>query len=168
MHTNNTNKKISGFTLIESMIAIALIVSGITGLMVLVNRSMGFANLAFNQLTAANLAQEGIELVRNIRDNNWMNNIDWLTGLSTGTYQIDYLDGKLIDLAEREWQPLFFNEDVGYTYIYASGGETFYYRKIELNLIGNNELVVKSIVTWSAKGGKNFETIAEDHLFNWL
>jgi prepilin-type N-terminal cleavage/methylation domain-containing protein len=157
-----------GFTLIESMIAIALIVSGITGLMVLVNRSMGFANLAFNQLTAANLAQEGIELVRNIRDNNWMNNRDWLTGLNAGIYQIDYLDGELIDLSEREEQPLFFDENNGYSYIYSSDGETFYYRKIELTLISTNELSVKSIVTWSAKGGKNFETIAEDHLFNWL
>jgi prepilin-type N-terminal cleavage/methylation domain-containing protein len=168
MQISSIKNKNAGFTLIESMIAIALIVSGITGLMVLVNRSMGFANLAFNQLTAANLAQEGIELVRNIRDNNWMNKKNWLTGLNVGTYQIDYLDGKLIDFSEREEQTLFFDEDNGYSYIYASGGETFYYRKIELTLINDNELRVKSIIIWSAKGGKNFETIAEDHLFNWL
>lgn len=168
MQISKIKNRNAAFTLIESMIAIALIVSGITGLMVLVNRSMGFANLAFNQLTAANLAQEGIELVRNIRDNNWMNNRGWLIGLDNGDYQIDYLDGKLIDFAERVEQPLFFDEDNGYSYVYASGGETFYYRKIVLNSIDNNELVVKSIITWSAKGGKNFETIAEDHLFNWL
>jgi len=151
-----------GFTLIESMIAITLIVSGITGLLVLVNRSMGFAMLAFNQLTSANLAQEGIELVRNIRDNNWMNNKNWLTGLEDGTYQISYIDNELNAYIE---QPLFFDEITGYNY--TEGDPTFYYRKIELTLINPNELRVKSIITWSAKGGKNFETVAEDHLFNW-
>lgn len=145
------------------MIAIALIVSGITGLMVLVNRSMGFANLAFNQLTAANLSQEGIELVRNIRDNNWMNQRSWINGLSDGIYQIDYTNNQLNDYVE---QPLLFNDSTGYNYI--DGEDTFYYRKIELTLVNANELRVKSIVTWSAKGGKNFETVVEDHLFNWL
>ncbi len=145
------------------MIAIGLIVSGITGLMVLVNRSMGFADTAFNQLAAANLAQEGIELVRNIRDNNWISQKNWLTGLNNGTYQIDYKDTKLNENLE---QPLLFDETTGYNYI--EGNATFYYRKIELTLINANELRVKSIVTWSAKGGKNFETVIEDHLFNWL
>lgn len=159
------NKNQKAFTLIESMIAITLIVSGITGLLVLVNRSIGFASLAFNQLTAANLAQEGIELTRNIRDNNWMNKKNWLTGLEDGIYQIDYTEDKLVDLAEREDQPLLFDELIGYNY--TQGDDSFYHRKIELTLINANELRVKSIITWSTKGGKNFETIAEDHLFNW-
>lgn len=149
------------------MIAIALIVSGITGLMVLVNRSMGFANLAFNQLTAANLAQEGVELVRNIRDNNWINRnkINWLDGLNNGTYQIDYTNNELSDY---QALPLLFDETLGYNY--TVGDTTFYYRKIVLETYLDKpyELSVKSIITWSAKGGKNFETIAEDHLFNWL
>ncbi|MDD4860397.1 MAG: hypothetical protein PHR56_09415 [Dehalococcoidales bacterium] len=162
MHTNNTNN-IKGFTLIESMIAVTLIISGITGLLVLVNRSMGFAMLASNQLIAANLAQEGIELTRNIRDNNWMNNENWLNGLEDGVYQMDYTDDELNLYTE---QPLLFDETIGYNYL--QGDATFFYRKIELTLINANELRVKSIITWSAKGGKNFETVAEDHLFNWL
>lgn len=165
MKISNIKNKNAGFTLIESMIAIALIVSGITGLMTLVNRSMGFANLAFNQLTAANLAQEGVELVRNIRDNNWINRnkTNWLDGLNNGTYQIDYTNNELSDY---QALPLLFDETLGYNY--TVGDATFYYRRIELSSNGNNELIVKSIVTWSAKGGKDFETIAEDHLFNWL
>lgn len=160
-------KQNSGFTLIESMIAIALIVSGITGLMVLVNRSMGFSSTAFNELAAANLAQEGIELVRNIRDNNWTQQKNWLTGLQDGTYQVDYLDTELIEYGEKRIkQPLFFDEIDGYNY--TTGNPTFYDRRIELKAINSNELMVKSIVTWSAKGGKNFETVVEDHLFNWL
>ncbi|HNW96289.1 MAG TPA: prepilin-type N-terminal cleavage/methylation domain-containing protein [Candidatus Paceibacterota bacterium] len=166
-------KQNSGFTLIESMIAIALIVSGITGLMVLVNRSMGFSTTAFNELAAANLAQEGIELVRNIRDNNWTQQKNWLTGLQDGTYQVDYHDNELIKYSEEGpeqplllEQPLLFDEIEGYNY--TIGDPTFYYRKIELKAVNSNELIVKSIITWSAKGGKNFETVVEDHLFNWL
>jgi len=165
MKNKNIGKNQKGFTLIESMIAITLIVSGITGLLILVNRSMGFAGLAFNQLTAANLAQEGIELVRNIRDNNWMNKKNWLAGLEDGFYQMDYTEEKLVDLTEREDQPMLFDETIGYNY--TLGNASFYHRKIELTQINANELRVRSIITWSAKGGKNFETVAEDHLFNW-
>lgn len=163
MKKNKRKNGNSGFTLIEAMIAVTLIISGITGLLVLVNRSMGFAILASNQLIAANLAQEGIELVRNIRDNNWMNNENWLNGLEDGTYQIDYINNELSINTE---QPLLFDEVVGYNY--TQGDATFFYRKIELTMINANELRVKSIITWSAKGAKNFETVTEDHLFNWL
>ena len=153
----------SGFTLIESMIAITLIIVTISGLLILVNRSLGYANLAFNRLTAANLGQEGIELVRNIRDTNWLNQKNWLTGLDDGTYQIDHTNNALMPYTD---QPLLLEETLGYNY--TAGDATIYYRKIEISKISNNEIRVKCTVTWSAKGGKNFDTVVEQHLLNWL
>jgi len=38
-----------GFTLVESMIAVGLIVTGVMGVLTLVSRSLGFSGLAFNR-----------------------------------------------------------------------------------------------------------------------
>lgn len=59
-----------GFTLIEALVALALILGALVGPVTLV--TMGLLNFSFahNKLIAANLAQEGVELIRTIRDNN--------------------------------------------------------------------------------------------------
>lgn len=158
-------KKENGFTLIESMIAVALIVSGLTGILTLINRAFGFSNNAFNRLTAANLAQEGIELVRNTRDNNWLNRRAWDFGLADdgcgGPYQADYKEG----LKCHNGQPLLFDENIGYNN--TEGKVSFFERKLFIQHISSNEIKITVIVSWKARGA-SFETVVEDHLYNWL
>lgn len=158
-------KNDSGFTLIESMIAVGLIVTGVVGVLTLVSRSIGFNGLAFNQLTAANLAQEGIEIVRNIRDTNWINGVAWDNGLADGDYQLDYSSGPPLATYD-PGQTLLLDEDSGY-FNYAIGKTTVYQRKITINHISADQIQVKATVSWTGRGGGNFETIVEDRLFNW-
>ncbi|MBP6933881.1 prepilin-type N-terminal cleavage/methylation domain-containing protein, partial [Candidatus Woesebacteria bacterium] len=69
----NKNEKIKnskGFSLVEVMVSIGIILVAFTGVLTLINRSVAFHDLAYSRLTASYLAQEGIEIVRNIRDNN--------------------------------------------------------------------------------------------------
>ncbi len=61
-----------GFTLLEGIIAITVISVGLTAAL-----SLALSNLASStgnekRIVAANLAREGIELVRNQRDSNWL------------------------------------------------------------------------------------------------
>lgn len=66
-------KKSGGFSLLEVLIAIFILVIGIVGAYSAFNSMMANSAIAKERLTAAYLAQEGIEIVRNIRDANWLN-----------------------------------------------------------------------------------------------
>ncbi|MDB5238563.1 MAG: seg [Candidatus Kaiserbacteria bacterium] len=57
-----------GFTLIETMVAVSLLSIAIVAPMALTTQSLTAAFYARDQVTAFNLAQEGIEAVRAIRD----------------------------------------------------------------------------------------------------
>lgn len=61
-----------GFTLLEAMASIFILLVGITGSLVLVSSGITNLNISKNRLIASNLAQEGLEVVHNIRDNNWL------------------------------------------------------------------------------------------------
>lgn len=153
-----------GFTLVESMIAVGLIVTGVMGVLTLISRSLGFSGLAFNRLVAANLAQEGVEVVRNIRDTNWLNHRVWDFGLADGAYQVSSASQALeIDTD----QFLLLDETTG-LFNYESGKETFYKRKVELTRLNPNEVMVQVTVSWIGRGGGQFNTVIEDHLFNWF
>ena len=63
------NKK--AFTLIEVLIAILIFALGLTSIFMLINSSIKANSFNKNQIIAANLAREEIELLRNIRDSNY-------------------------------------------------------------------------------------------------
>lgn len=79
-----------GQTLLETIIAIAIILIGLLGTITLIIGSMKAGNASKQELIGYNLAQEGIEVVRGVRDNNWLaidNNttgIEWDTDLVNG------------------------------------------------------------------------------------
>lgn len=65
---NFLNNKKSGFTLLETMVAIMLFILAISALLALVSDSVTSATYNKNEIVATYLAQEGIDYVRNIRD----------------------------------------------------------------------------------------------------
>lgn len=99
------NKENKAFTLLETLIALAVVSIGIMGAFTLSLANLKTANDNYHRILAANLAREGVELVRNIRDSNWLkidNNVDcdsgtaglqpctWNEGLNYGTSTVDY------------------------------------------------------------------------------
>jgi len=68
-----------GFTLIETLAAITLIMVAIVAPMALTVQSLSVAYYARDQITASNLAQEGIEIVRSVRDGNVLSNAEGTT-----------------------------------------------------------------------------------------
>jgi len=66
------NKKKDSFTLIEVLIALIVLSVGILSVIALSSKSYAAISLQKNKLIANNLAREGIELVTNVRNENWL------------------------------------------------------------------------------------------------
>ncbi len=70
MSMNNFQKR--GFTLIETMIAVTILTLAVAGPLYAASRAIVAATISRDQLTASYLAQEGIEYVRALRDNEYL------------------------------------------------------------------------------------------------
>ncbi len=70
-----------GFTILELMIGIFILMVAVTGIYVLVSRLFIYNRYLSSKMTAAYLTQEGIEVVRGIRDANWINSNEWTAGI---------------------------------------------------------------------------------------
>lgn len=91
---------IQGFTLIETMVAISILITAITGPMVLAASSIRATRDARNELIATHLAEEGVEVLHNIRDNN-------VTNYPVGSWMRDILpncsgNGCVVDVTAQD------------------------------------------------------------------
>ena len=87
-HARHTPKFERGFTLVETLIAITILASAVAGTMTIAFQGLRGAQIARDQLTASNLAQEGMDLIRAQRDENYLSNqldevddSEWIIGL---------------------------------------------------------------------------------------
>ncbi|MBI5140302.1 MAG: type II secretion system protein [Candidatus Vogelbacteria bacterium] len=87
----NKNK---GFTLLETIVAITILMISIVGPLSLASKGIVYADYVKDEITAYNLAQEAMEAIRNIRDEN-VNNYsvsEWLKDIDkciTNTCRLD-------------------------------------------------------------------------------
>lgn len=77
--------KNNGFTIVETMVAVAVLITIIAAPLTLAERSLASADAARQEITAVYLAQEAIEFVRNLRDSNVLVGSAWLAGLDACT-----------------------------------------------------------------------------------
>ncbi len=80
----------SGFTLIETLVAITVLTLAIIAPFGAIQRVMSASNISKNEIIAASLAQEALEYVRFVRDNNYL--ADPSTFVS-GNHQLDGMNG---------------------------------------------------------------------------
>jgi len=155
-----------GFTLLEIIIAIAILVIGIVGISTVFSRISILTSGISNRLVAAYLAQEGIEIVRNIRDTNWVEEAgNWKEGLTDGDWEADYqTQGSLND----DYDSDFLNIDgsTGF-YSYSAGTQTKYKRRITITSDGEDVLIVSVLIEWEEKGNP-YDFGAEEYIYDYL
>lgn len=81
--TRDTRQR--GFTLLESMVAIAVFTVGVSTAVFVITQAISVGSRTRDRVVAVHLAQEGIEVVRNIRDRNWLAGRPWTQGIDALT-----------------------------------------------------------------------------------
>jgi len=157
-----------GFTLVEMLIAVSLLLMVIVGPMTMAQKGIQNAYYANEQLTAVFLAQEAMEGIRALRDKNALNvysgngndTEDWLDSLNnrctdgSGQCAYDPTDRNLERCRNGQNNNciLRLNAQDGYDYVMTSGTDSIYTRKVymrDLGTIRGTHVTVE--VTWNAK-----------------
>ncbi len=88
MHYNffkNSIKKSKGFTIIETLVAITILMIAITGPLTIASKALTTAINARDQVVATFLVQDVHEYIHNIKDRNIYAGNAWLTDLGSGS-----------------------------------------------------------------------------------
>ncbi|OGN08783.1 MAG: hypothetical protein A3J46_04410 [Candidatus Yanofskybacteria bacterium RIFCSPHIGHO2_02_FULL_41_11] len=159
------NKLESGTTIIEVLMALVLLTLGLIPIFAIMTASTTLSSNIRDNLIAANLAQEGIEVVRAIRDTSWLNEELYNQDLPNGDYRVSWDSDSLMPYDANA----FLKKDANKIHSYASGSDTIFKRRINISSVASScscELKVISEVTWLEKNVNRVVTV-EDHLFNW-
>jgi len=134
-------KSNSGFSLVEALLAIAifaLVVTTLSGALIYGQQSTA---LAGSRSRASFLAEEGLEAVRNIRDENFANLTDGIHGLA---------------IVDNKWQ-FSGSQDVTDSFT----------RQIEIVTINANTKKITAKVSWQQDLVRTGQIILETYLTNW-
>ena len=143
--------KNKGFTLIEVMTAIFILTVGVGGAFSLIYQTLSAVYTVRSELTASFLAQEGVEIIKNLRDNAWLESraatsTSWLANLSEagGDLKVDSSG--------------FLN--------YSSGDQTNFMRNIVLTNVSTSTVKVVVTVDWET-GGRDHSLEIVENITNW-
>lgn len=174
---SKTNNK-AGFTLLEALIAITVLIFALVATMTAARSGLASAYESRDQVIAFYLAQEAIEHIRNIRDQNGLLTFDgtptpWRKGISETTSDpcspgfvcmVDVVAGTISRCGSTCTTPLR-QDPSSKMYGYNSAWPTTQFRRdVTVQHIGttNTEIAVTVLVTWR-RG--TFEV--REIIFNW-
>lgn len=191
IESSNTNTK-KGFTIIETLVSFTIFSFALVGLLAMTGKGISDVTIAKNRMVANFLAQEGVELIRAMRDDqivaaNSAVEIDQAWGVFTNLVDapcsavnqgcdIDPLGtGSLGTLSPHPCNDgqlgcaLFFNTKTGY-YGYkpdADSASNVFNRSIVVERKANsNERLVTVTVSWK-KGLRTENTQVTENLYSW-
>lgn len=165
---------VTGQILVETMVALAMVVIGLLGFLSLLSYSIGLNKVVADQYVASYLASEGIEIIKNIEDNNVAQGLQsgeaYNANLSAGDYEVSYDTQPGTTLANYSGRNLTLDNSTHF-YGYNAGPNatrTPFVRKISISYPhSEDEMVVQSIVNWTTRGGIQSIVTLEDHFYNW-
>lgn len=168
------NKK--GFTLMEVMVSFSIITLGLVGAMSLASQNIQAEEINKNTIIATELAQEGLELVRNKRDNNWLKEENWIYSSSTasdfdiiqdGSYTVDYsgnIDGGPDNIDDNNSR--LYLDSQGFFIHNSAFKSTIFSRLIKSEILDDHSVRISCIVRWR-KGNNNHDIVIFTELFDW-
>ncbi|MCK5319886.1 hypothetical protein KAJ61_00670 [Candidatus Parcubacteria bacterium] len=179
MHIFKINNK--GFSILEASVVMGVVSIGLLGVFSLVLQNIQVQKVNKNMLVASMLAQEGLELVRNIRDDNWIAIpvVDWdldIAGWANNDFAIDYTMALINANGIGDVLARLYKNSVNNFYTHTADGNTAtqYYRLIIVDGIDASSPAdgitdyykIKSHIQWNENNVLK-DYIAETHLYNW-
>ncbi|MDD5750160.1 MAG: prepilin-type N-terminal cleavage/methylation domain-containing protein [Candidatus Pacebacteria bacterium] len=160
-----------GFTLIEIMAAISVMAIGVLGVFALSPTIIRGGAANSDRFTASQLALEGLEIVKNIRDSNWLEqNINpanpWNEGLTNcaAGCEADYATMQAFDPVLASYgSGRYLKMNTQGFFNYASGTDTKFKRKITI-INGADVMDVSVVVEWSPKYPA---LVLQEKLYDW-
>ena len=173
----------NGQVLVEAMVALSALTLGYLAILALLNQSLGTSATVSDRNIATYLSAEGIEIVRNLSDaavkngdfgenfqpqNNRRYEVSWDTLLESDSDSDNFNPG--LWLQNNDPSPLRYDSQLGYNY--QSGTATRFTRVLYVFVdraapADPLYLKVKSVVSWTGKGGLTDNVVMEDFFFNW-
>jgi prepilin-type N-terminal cleavage/methylation domain-containing protein len=188
----NRTKKQNGFTLIEALVAISILLIAITTPMVIAQKGLTDAVLSRDEATASFLAQDGIEAVKNIRDTTALsveagNSVsNWLQGLAQcESPSYCNIDTKSLTVLPYPYNPPTQNDPSPIIVVRNSTGQFLYFGGLNVQSAGSpsifsrkiivsqpylstnpNEAEVTVVVSWNEPSGPQNATTT-DFIYNY-
>lgn len=164
--------QLRAFTLLETLVAVAVLLMALLGPFTIAQQSLKSAYYARDQITAYYLAQEGIEFVRAVRDENYLTGNDWLAGIDAVCLNtpciVDY-PNFTYELCPSGICPALKVSATGGLYNHVSGTNSPFTRQVMLTTSPTNPnlIIVSVTISWKSAGVPRVFTLQE-RLFNWL
>jgi prepilin-type N-terminal cleavage/methylation domain-containing protein len=164
------------FTLIETLVAITVLVVAVSTPVSLAAQSLFAAFYAKDQTTAFYLAQEGVEMIKNTRDHNLLvllrdNGVgNWLDGIALNTdLYVDTPHNQIYTsgTCPQSCPALAYD---GVFYNHANGVLSRFARTVRVtqDTADANEALVTSTVTWKTGSFKERSFSVSERIYNWL
>lgn len=159
-------KRSRGFTLVEALVALTLLTVALVPAFIQATSAMQLSVTIRNSLVAADLAQEGVEVMRAMRDANWFAGAPFGSGLDACASGCLVQWNSVAPIPYTPNTPLRFDALTG-LYQYSQGDNTLFYRTIYVTEVSVGELAIRSEVTWKdRRNAKSFSV--EQHVFDWI
>jgi prepilin-type N-terminal cleavage/methylation domain-containing protein len=145
----------TGFTLIETLVALFVLTVALVGPLTLSYEALKSARTTEAQITSFYLAQEAAEFVKNIRDTNQQNGDPWLTGLgdcsswcridaSNTTGLMSAVVSSCSGACTSSLDEMHFD---GLTYSHSGSGNTDIYRRVRVQDQGHEAIVTVEVTS---------------------
>ncbi|MFQ5661815.1 MAG: prepilin-type N-terminal cleavage/methylation domain-containing protein [Candidatus Paceibacteria bacterium] len=166
---NKKKSKNRGFTLVETLVAITILVVSIAGPITIASKGMASAVFAKDQIVAFYLAQEAVEYIRNKRDENNIKDNDWLNGLSDcideNICTVDIQNNTISKCPGGGCPVLKYDDSDGF-YNYASGNDSNFTRSVNIEIVNVKEVSITATLSWKTGVIDKTFTVKE-HVLDW-
>jgi type II secretory pathway pseudopilin PulG len=165
----STLKFKNGFSLVEIITILFIVSLGLVGILSLIIQNIQSQSYNKNNLVAYQLAQEGVELVRKVRDSNWKASAPFDRNLSNGQYYMDYLDATPqahnssvpLELVLKQDENDFYFHDLN-----STATSSPFSRLITLQKVGGSAVRTTVRVTWGERN-RSYAYDLETLLYDW-